>query len=697
MTDIDVLYRAYLALYKSLSSEASASKMIEAIAVAPEPQTIAVTHKVCHVQDDWLVAIERGLVFIGRAIDENRQFIRTDGEVKPIERVRQISKQSVQHLARHSDLITREQTDEDIIPDKLYTLEKDSDYAVYENKFLYMLLCCIRNFVGVRYDAIVSAYKEYKGEYSLTKNVKTTGRRLKFSVNITDEQDDTVFVPSDMECADAIKRMDGILHSVAFYLRTPLMLEVSRASRISSNIIKTNVLINDKNFFAALKLYEYLRAYSGDGYTIEQRVESPQLNEDTLREFSVPILLSAFLTYEHGLGIEDYLREEFEKEELRRAEEEQKELQVKLQALKKRIERTGEGVEQYILMLEERNAILENSYRLLQEALAHNEKLDRQISRLQSEISLMQSQIDDLESEKQRLKDELIRVEEEYKKQIEEMQRRFEESIAELKSAHTAEIEAERKHAQEQLAEVERQAYERVNKLMVEHKNEIDKLRADNAEAIAAEKQRSQEKQSELKRAHKERIDKLVASHNSKLEAINAEHELEKGKLRAHYDGLLTDSANKIKQSGNRLAECEAKAQKALDELDAMRMTLKFTVEERDVISARLTAVRKECGLLSAADDFTTEEGFTALEHEFEALGKLLNDEWKGVKSALHKEFAYGIRATMRKRKRSKSKEYNELKDFVLAQRTESVQNAATVGDVESTNVDEADENGGGQ
>ena len=245
MTQSDIIYRAFGELYNAMQGDSGTAKIIGAIAKAKKPETITVTHNVCHVETDWLDAIERGLVFIGRAIDEDRQFIRSEGEVKPIEKVRRISKESVQHLSRHSDLITREQK-EDIVPDKLYTVERDSDYAVYENKFLYLLLCRVRDFVNVRYEAIVNAYKEYRGEYEVTKRVETATRRMNIAIKLSDEQDDAISAPADSECAEAINRIDKIRQSVSFYLRTPLMLEVSHSPKIGTKITKTNVLMMNK-------------------------------------------------------------------------------------------------------------------------------------------------------------------------------------------------------------------------------------------------------------------------------------------------------------------------------------------------------------------------------------------------------------------------------------------------------------------
>ena len=72
-------------------------------------QKCSVSYVTCIVDESWIERIEQGMNFVGKAIDEERRFIRVNGEVQPIEKVRKVSKESVQHLARHSDLITHEQ------------------------------------------------------------------------------------------------------------------------------------------------------------------------------------------------------------------------------------------------------------------------------------------------------------------------------------------------------------------------------------------------------------------------------------------------------------------------------------------------------------------------------------------------------------------------------------------------------------
>lgn len=677
MTEADVLYRALGELYKDLSADVPTSKLMDLIAKAPNPESVTVTHNICRVETDWITEIEHGLVFVGRALDENRQFIRSDGEVKPIEKVKHVSKESVQHLSKHSDLITREQKD-DIVPDKLFTVEKESDYAVYENRFLYLLLTRIHDFVSVRYEAIAGAYKEYRGEYEVSKTVKAQNRNLKFSFKFTDEQEDVVLASADDECAAAITRMDNILESVAFYLRTPIMIEVSKTDKISGNITKTNVLLMNKNFAAAMKLYEYLNAFDRDGYSIEKCVDNPAFPDAVKRELAIPAMLAAFIVYEHGLGLEKYLKSEREKEDLRRAEEEQKEIQKRLKALKKRLERTGEGVDEYILNLERRNEILENSYKLLQTALKDIEELKVVISRLNSEIEVLEKEIEALNDEKQKLIEEMARKEEEHKKELEATVTRYEEQIAATLAAHLEEIaslkaECEQKLAslkeecENALAEEKRRAQERYDKLKLE----------------------SEKRLSDLKEAHAVELEKLRAEHKSKLESLDKGRKAELEKVKRDFEARISNLTSQIGEKSKAVITTSNELSKIKDEL-------RLTMRERDVLKARITAIKKEHGLLTKEDVFTTEEGFDELEHEFEVLGKLLSDEWKGVKAMLRSEILGGKRSSSRKKKAGK--EYLELRDFVNSQAQDDIdeqnsdndnRNAEVKAEQNSSDIDE--------
>lgn len=649
MTSADIFYRALRELFEELEQERGTAALFGSIAKAREQDEIVVTHNVCTIDVDWISAIERGLVYIGRAIEEDRQFIRSNGEVKPIEKVQHISKESVQHLSRHSDLLPKDRKkDEDIVPSKLYTVERLNDYAVYENRFLYVLLLRIRDFVGVRYEAIMRAYRKYRGDYRAKKTVVTGTRRLTYEISLTDEQDDIISAPADKACAESLERLDKIRRSVAFFLRTPLMVEVARADKIKSKITKTNVLRMNKNFHEALTLYEYLLAYDKDGYTIEERTEKlDPLPEEAARELALPPVLSAFLAYEHGLGLGEYLSGEYNKEEARREEEAKDAVAQAIKELKKRIEQTGEGAEQYMLMLERQNAALEKDRKLLQKARVEIEELKAEIGRLQAEIALLDDEIASLNDEIARLGAEIERIKEEHRRETEA-----------LKAAHA-----------EELARMQEERRREIQALKAAHAEELSSLKAAHAEETAR-----------LKETQRAQIAALEAKHAEALARKERARKEENERLRADFQ-------SRIRKKEEELSARRADVALAQETLKETQKTLSAVTRKCEVLGAELTAVRKEHGLLTSADDFTTEEGFNRLEHEFEVLGKLVRNEWKEAKKMLRMEFYEGIRATMRKKKTKKSKEYRALCEdlaLVAGKAAESGENTGNSGNSEN-------------
>ena len=122
MTQLDILYRALVDYRKNTRENKDCKTQRTAIVLANnESDVIEITRKTCKIETDWLEAIEYGISFIEKAINEERQFIRSNGEIVPIEKVKRVSKDSVEHLARHSNLLTKEpKQGDDIIPERVF-------------------------------------------------------------------------------------------------------------------------------------------------------------------------------------------------------------------------------------------------------------------------------------------------------------------------------------------------------------------------------------------------------------------------------------------------------------------------------------------------------------------------------------------------------------------------------------------------
>ncbi len=496
MSRLDRFYRAFGEYRKSIAQEREISALRAAVAEADRQDRIRAIRSSCTIENDWVEEIERGLVFIEKAINEERQFIRSEGEVAPIEKIKHVSRESVEHLARHSNLLTQESKDGDLMPEKLYTVERLNNYAVYENRFLYMVLLHLADFVSVRYDRIVKLTNTYRGESLMQKKVTYGKATLEYEINLKEVREDDPYLREHNGQREKLERLERIQRSIYYYLHTPLMIEVAKADKLKPPVTKTNVLRMDKNFKEVVALYDYISAYDRDGFSVEEEERQVNCSKKELAEqFTDPVLLLSFLTYEHGLGIEEELKEAFKQEELRRREEERRLLQEELENMRRRIAEGGGSPEEYIRLLERYNRELEKEKAQLLLIKEKAEQTEQENRSLKETIVRYQAEIEALEKQHAKEKDEL-------KANCEELSRQMAEEAA----AHSEEILRINCEKEEEIARSRSECEDIVRKNM----------------ELLAQKERERE-ELQLKA---ERLDRERAFAASRLTALRAEHGL---------------------------------------------------------------------------------------------------------------------------------------------------------------------------
>ncbi|MDE5897090.1 MAG: DUF2357 domain-containing protein, partial [Clostridia bacterium] len=377
-------------------------------------------------------------------VQEERQFIRTNGEVVPIEKVKRISKDSVEHLAKHSEMITHvpEEQSDQIVPDKLYMTEKLSDYAVYENRFLYMMLCYLRDFIDFRLEKIETLRRTYIGDMEVSKEIVTKKRTLIIQSKVYEKRTDNPFPIADAASAALVQRIRDCQSIVSSLLNTDLMQQVAKSPMIKPPIVKTNVLKMNNNFKRALALYDYVASYQGLGFSHEEvRRDFAPYSDLIADELAETFNLTAFTAYKFGNEIEDILETSYREEEKRRRDEESKKLAERIKRLKKRALESNKTLEEYMLLLEERNKMLEKDSEELAHIRAEVEKLNRTIDELNAEKAELIRRTEELEA-----------LVEEKEREIAYLNQKYIEDMAALKKAHAREIAALVKSHEEEIA-----------------------------------------------------------------------------------------------------------------------------------------------------------------------------------------------------------------------------------------------------
>lgn len=454
MNYLDKYYRAFRDYRATTEPDRELARRRDSAKKPSKDDILQVAGYNCTVDEDWIVAIEKGLEYIGKAVEEERQFIRSNGEVVPIEKVKNVSRESVEHLSKHSNLITRLPEGADIIPDGLYTVERLTDYAVYENRFLYMLLLFVRDFASFRFEKIIEFSCLYEGEYRAERKVEAGKRNARIKIEFEEKIKCDEFLSENNPLKDVISRIDGILKTVNAYLSTPLMEFVAKAPLLKPPVTETNVLKMNKNFKGAMQLYYFLTSYTGQGFTAERSVRTVNtLSDGAADEFAEVGELVSFLTYGHGTGVTARLNERYEEEEERRKKEEERKKAEKLEDLRRRAKRNGGDAEEYALMLEKKVRALE--------------KENAQLDAARAEIAALTQKCESVEDKNRNL---------------EEKSAALNARIDELKSAHAVEIEELKSDFKKERAEFETRLSESAAQL---EKLKFDCEKSENAKVIS--------------------------------------------------------------------------------------------------------------------------------------------------------------------------------------------------------------------
>lgn len=510
---LDRYHRAFRSYKNELENGALQDKLHRAICRAASSREHLRTSRFrCEVDTDWIEYLEEHLIYLEKAILENRQFILQQGETQLIEKAKRVSKASVEHLAQHSEMITHmPEPGEDLLPDKLYVVENDSNFAVYENRFLYMLLLDLSDFVENKYQKVVEWWNKYISELHLDKEISVGKRKLEFSLSLKENACNDPDTAYDEETAACITRIGELQRSISALLQTSLMKEVSHAPLVKPPIARTNVLKMDPNFKIAVEVYDYLCAYDRDGYTVhEMREDMSRFSEAMEADFAELVAMSSYLTYRYGGRLEERMEQRFEQQNKLLREQEDERCRALLCALKARLAAKECSVEEYVTALEERNMALEQ---------------DRnQLNALEHELSSRRIEIYELSERGAQLGKE--------KAQLEQQLREQQLAAKEQAAAHRREMEQQREQHAAEIAEWQKR-YEELNELQLATMAQLRGVRYQQGLMNDEEDYSSKEMLMQLEKERKA-FDKLFAAQwkaakkQIRKKAFAAEHKTEK-------------------------------------------------------------------------------------------------------------------------------------------------------------------------
>lgn len=248
---------------------------------------IAYYKKVNHkeINTDWIEILEASVPSLDVIIRNPRKFIVQQDDIVPVSLARKISQESVKHLAQHTNLI-EDVTEDSVIPNKILNVYKEETFEVYENRFIYTLICNCANFINKRYDKIKDELKEgdlYKlkvnSEYATEKS--NYRYNLEFSSKNFEISDDGKGSVYDLDInATETERIQRLHHIFNDFLSSEFAKQMKNTAPVRPPIMRTNVILRDPNFKKALMLWQFVEGYRDVGYTIKVEEATAEISDD---------------------------------------------------------------------------------------------------------------------------------------------------------------------------------------------------------------------------------------------------------------------------------------------------------------------------------------------------------------------------------------------------------------------------------
>ena len=438
---LDNLYEAYQNYKKLCVLDNETSRFMSGYMRIKDrdSEDIVTIFSVCHIEKDWVEAIETGLPFIEKAIKEERQFIRNNGEVLPIEKIRKTSKDSIQDLAKHANYITHEAPEDlatEVLPDKMLMIQKESDFAIYENRVLYAALIYLKDFVTSRLATIKETTNTYLVKQHINKIIDIGARKIKVDLNFDERHvNDPLLTEKNLE-KDVIDRLDEILTNILALLKTPLMREVSKAEMVSRPIAKTNILKMNRNFRESLACFDYIANYQGQGFTIEHIEKSLIPYSKEMNEaYAENLIMLSFINYMFANNLQDELKRDYDVIIKNRELQKQNETLAKLRELHATANEKEQSINEFLLAFEQGYRILESRNDTLNALVKENEA--RRVKEIEG---LETKRENDLKELGQQHQDEIDQLNAENQEKIDNLVKEYDRKILNLELARQEEV-----------------------------------------------------------------------------------------------------------------------------------------------------------------------------------------------------------------------------------------------------------------
>lgn len=506
MADFGKYFRAYMYMQDILKNDFTYNYIIEGLKDGDKGEDKhdgKTNEKV--IDMEWVVAIEETLPYIQKAIDEQRRFIKQVDNVVRIELAKKIGPDSVKHLSQHTNFIAKVEGDM-VTPNKILTIEREESFAIYENRVLMTLIRKALHFVDDKYSKMKDVPNDSYNNISMVRHINFNEKKIDFNINYINESHETladdldVLDVSQLSDFDRIRRIRTTLNE---FLNTQLMKEIAKEPEVRPPLTQTNLLKKNPNFKKAVELWNFLDSYKRKGFEVVGEEYNGKMTETVQQDVYFAMGFQHFMmSIATNPGLRTILKEQYDAENARIAEEEAKPQKTREAVMKAQLEAVRkEEMEIRLREIRDREKKILDLTNEIKNLKVTIDQKEQQILTLKGKVSALEDQLEEVKAELQQTKLKLMEAEKRIA-ELEEENQQLKDTIEELNKT---------------IDELN-QTIDTLNKKIVELNDKILVLMQENARLQS--KIKEQEEVIAEQKAHIEELETQVAEQLAKIAAL---------------------------------------------------------------------------------------------------------------------------------------------------------------------------------
>ena len=224
----------------------------------------------------WVEMIEQTIIPLDTIIRNPRRFIKNEEEILPIEMVRNVTTDSIKHLAQHTNMIATVKGDE-VTPQRMLNIRKEESFETYENRFIFTLLQKLQYFLDKRLQALMAKtgaqdILEMRLDGSFDTGKDQVAYKLEFTYTTphVDLADEDLKINADVSQLSSMQRVERIRRILYDFMGSYLIRTLEGCTLVRPPLTMTNVLTKNQDFKKAVELWMFIERYDDQGYTVSQ-------------------------------------------------------------------------------------------------------------------------------------------------------------------------------------------------------------------------------------------------------------------------------------------------------------------------------------------------------------------------------------------------------------------------------------------